>query len=316
MGGFNSKNKIHVINYDISDQEEESHILKCDICLGNITNNKLILDCGHILHKRCLHKHLLYKHPNGFSSLQIHTIKLGCPICHTPLSNKYDKYLTKYKNDIKLMLKAMNNYIEVEYPENERQEQLQKLIYSTNSHYYWCKKCHTPQFIPKKASCSEIMENNRSIPCSTCNPKKFFHTCPQCEGVLYVNHGCNQIRHCIYGERCGLNNTKKKTISGVEWHIPDPVSCDHGGGCGCIFNINPRPRDLREIGIDLKYTKKQLKNILIKIHGQPYLLLEYYTRHDPKCKCPGCNKQPYFPEPFNKLFKDQVLKLYEISTQN
>ena len=209
------------------------------------------------------------------------------------------------------MKKVLREYIEVEYPEKDQEKEYQKMLLSPNKHYHWCTKCSMPQFIPSKVSCSETMERNKVITCPHCNPENFIHTCPQCKGKIYVNHGCSQVRHCAYGERCGASRTKTKLIMGSEWEVPDPVPCDHGGGCGCIFNINPKPNDLSELRMSSSFTTRQLKKTLQCIHGSPYLLLEYYTRHDPGCTCPCCNEQPSPPIEFSTMRKHQVQKLQE-----
>ena len=209
------------------------------------------------------------------------------------------------------MKNVLVEYIKIEFPEGDYDREYNRLIHSLDSHYHWCSRCKNPQFIPRKMSCSEKMEGYKVPPCPTCNPEKFYTTCPQCKVVLYVNHGCGQVRHCVYGEKCGANRTKKKMYCGVEWEVPDPVECDHGGCCGCIFNINPKPNDLREMGLDLNFSQEKLDRLLSELYGKPLILLEYYTRHDAKCECPCCENQPRPPKLFQSMKMAQELKLYE-----
>lgn len=289
--------------------------ITCNICLEIINDNVPYseLPCGHSFHINCLSEHLNYKRPIEFTSLQVHDQKLGCPVCNTKLPSHYNRFLINHNKDIAKMTNAMKEFVKEEYENEKQEEMIKKLSFSTNHNYFWCNKCNDPQFIPRNITCSEKMGVYSKPKCPKCEPENFNHTCPQCNGKIYVSHGCNQIRHCVYGEKCGLNNTKKIKINGIEWDIPDPKECDHGGGCGCIFKINPIIDDVRDMSINLFYTDRILKKKLTKINNGNYLLLEYFTRHNPKCNCPGCVNQPKPPSEFQQLMNKQDLELYNIN---
>jgi hypothetical protein len=291
----------------------------CGICLAAETavetaaetaaETAEVLACGHRFHSECLAQHLQHRPPAGLCSLQVHDTKLGCPTCSTPLPAAR---VQRFLDDVTAMEAALQAFVDTEYPAAERPAQAGRRRHSTETRYHWCEACSTPQYLAQRAGCSERLADDTppSVPpCPRCHPEHYQHQCPQCGGTMHVTHGCTQIRHCRYGERCGANRTAPQHVEGYgTMPLPAPQPCDHGGGCGCPFLVAPAPADLADLLPGLAdLAPSTVRTTLNSCLGQPYLLPEYFTMHTPGCHCPGCRLSKAEPEAFARLRRRQLL---------
>jgi tetratricopeptide (TPR) repeat protein len=93
-------------------KKTEQSIIKCVICLDNIYNETIILDCKHELHKLCLNEYKTYGNKT-------------CPICRCDLS-KFDKIFTiafklyqEKDPDYSVIIKLLEDNIENNHPKSQ-----------------------------------------------------------------------------------------------------------------------------------------------------------------------------------------------------
>lgn len=62
----------------------------CSVCLEMNDNESIRLQCGHLIHSKCLHNYILHNFKND---IEFNT----CPICRTYLSTNLQNILNIYK---------------------------------------------------------------------------------------------------------------------------------------------------------------------------------------------------------------------------
>lgn len=196
----------------------------CIICLCPCSAWKMNpLDCSHYICPDCSPNMTPDYNPGDF----IEPFRHNCPICRIPITPK------KFKEFCCVSLPWFNSWDK--FMGNETFDFTQFI-------YRFCRDCGDV-FEAGNNTCEDHRDTFPEQ-CEECRTPLFFN-CPNCEIQLQHAGGCSIIRCCIHGYHgCPDEEFYDYETNSYEYpdDYPEELKCNHGGCCGCVFDINPEQK--------------------------------------------------------------------------